>query len=385
MFQDPKERAKAVGTWSGVGGLGATIGVVLSGVIVTEINWRWIFLVNLPVALVVVLIVPRMVRESHQGSDRKLDYMGAVLVTASLTLIVDGLLQAADHSWGSSNVLIPLTVGGALLIAFIVSQRVVRVPLVALSFFRNRTRVTANLATVFNGAGFFTMFFVVTLYMQDVLHWSPLKAGLAWLPFGVMLFVGLAVTTQVLPRFGVKRSLTVSFLVAGLGLFLLSGISTNGGYASHLLPGMLVMALGQGINFIGLQNSSLHKLGHSDAGLGAAVQNTSQQLGGSLGLAVLVSIALRHTDSRLSHGAAASVAATDGYVWALRLGAAAMVVGAIVVATLFENVAFIPPDQAALDAAEAATGATSSDSSSAAASDAKSAASSTGPSAVLES
>jgi hypothetical protein len=297
-----------------------------------------------------------MVAESRMTGDRRVDYVGAVLVAAGLTLAVDGLLNGSDHAWGSRSVLVPLLVGAALLIGFVASQLIVRVPLVPLRFFRNRTRVTANLATIFGGAGFLTMFFTVTLYMQDVLHYSPLKAGLAWGPFGLALFVGLGVVVQVLPRIGVKPALTASFLISALGLYLLSGISTHGGYAAHLLPGMLVMAFGQSISFIGLQNSSLHKLGPADAGLGSAMQNTSLQIGGSLGLSVLVTIALRHTSSRLADGVAPLAAATDGYAWALRLGAAAMVVGALVVVTLFEHVAFIPPDKAALEAAEAAAG-----------------------------
>ncbi|MEZ0093643.1 DHA2 family efflux MFS transporter permease subunit [Streptacidiphilus sp. EB129] len=356
LFHDPKERAKAIGAWGGIAGLGATLGVVISGIIVNEISWRWIFLVNLPVAAIVVFILPRMVTESRMEGDRKIDFMGAVFVTGGLTLVVDGLLNASDHGWGSDNVLIPLLIGTALLIGFGLSQAASKAPLVPLRFFRNRTRITANLATVFAGAGFFTMFFTVTLYMQDVLHYSPLKAGLAWGPFGLMLFVGMAVSMPLLPRIGVKAALTASFVISGLGLYLLTSITPEAHYASHVLPGMLVMAFGQSISFIGLQNSALHKLGPADAGLGSAMSNTSQQLGGSLGLAILVTIALRHTTSRISDGVSPPVAATDGYVWALRLAAAAMIVGAIVVATLFEKVAFTPPDKQALEAAEASAG-----------------------------
>jgi EmrB/QacA subfamily drug resistance transporter len=356
LFHDSTERAKAIGLWGAITALGATIGVVLSGIIVSEINWRWIFLVNLPVALIVVFIVPRMVAESRMTGERKVDYLGAVLVTAGLTLLVDGLLQASDHGWGSSNVLIPLITGAALLVGFVASQLVVRVPLVPLRFFRNRTRVTANLATIFGGAGFLVMFFTVTLYMQDVLHYSALKAGLAWGPFGLALFVGFAVMAQILPKVGVKPALIAAFLISAGGLYLLSGINSHSHYANHLLPGMLVMAFGQAISFIGLQNSALHNLGPADAGLGSALQNTSLQIGGSLGLSVLVTIALRHTSTQLSHGISLTVAATDGYIWALRFAAGASIVGAVVVAVLLEHVAFIPPEQAALEVAEAGAG-----------------------------
>jgi EmrB/QacA subfamily drug resistance transporter len=356
LFTDTRERAKAIGAWGGIIGVGATLGVVISGIIVDEIGWRWIFLVNLPVALMIVFVVPRMVSESRIGGERRIDFMGAVLVTGGLTLMVDGLLNASSHDWGSSTVLIPLLTGAALLTGFAISQAVSKDPLVPRRFFKNRTRVSANVATIFAGAGFFTMFFSLTLYMQDVLHYSALKTGLAWGPFGLMLFAGLGASARILPRFGVRNGLIFSYLLSAAGLFLLGGISTHSSYASALLPGMLVMAFGQAISFVGLINSGLHRLGPADAGLGSAVQNTSQQLGGSLGLAVLVAIAIRHATSEAAHGAAAAVAATDGYALALRLGAAAMIAGAILVTILFEKVDFIAPDKAALEAAEAAAG-----------------------------
>jgi len=151
--------------------------VVISGILVDQIGWRWIFLVNLPVALIVVFVLPRLVSESRMEGDHKVDITGALLVTAGITLIVDGCLQASSHPWGSGSVLIPLLVGAGLLAAFAVSQTIISSPLVPLRFFGNRTRVTAYLATIFSGAGFFAMFFTVTLYMQEVLHYSPLKRG----------------------------------------------------------------------------------------------------------------------------------------------------------------------------------------------------------------
>ena len=200
------------------------------------------------------------------------------------------------------------------------------------------------------------MFFTLTLYMQDVLHYSPLKAGLAWGPFGIALLVGIAVSTKILPRFGVKRGLIFSYTVSGIGLVLLSRIGVTSNYLGILLPGMLVMAFGQGISFPGVQTAGLHGLGPQDAGLGSAVQNTSLQLGGSLGLAIFVTIGLRHTASQTQRSRPALHAATDGYSLALKLSAAAMFVGAILVVALFEHVKFIPPEELALEAAEAAAG-----------------------------
>jgi EmrB/QacA subfamily drug resistance transporter len=355
-FTDQKERAKAIGTWGAIGGIGATLGVEISGIIVDEISWRWVFLVNLPVAAVVIFILPRMVKESRTAADGRVDYLGAVLVTSGLAAVIDGLLQSSSHSWGNATVMIPLAVGAGLLIAFTVSQIVSSQPLVPKRFFRNRTRVTANVATMFGTAGFFSMFFALTLYMQDVLHYSALRAGLAWGPFGLVLLFGFGMAVKLLPVVGVKVGLIFSYLVSALGLYLLSGIGLHGHYAGHLLPGMLVMAFGQSISFMGLINSALHRLGPADAGIGSAVQSTSQQLGGSLGLAVLVSIGLRHIAHQVANGTSQALAATHGYSLTLKLGAAVMAAGAVVVAVAFERVAFIPPEKAALEAAEAGLG-----------------------------
>lgn len=272
-FTDRQERAKAVGAFGAIAGLGATLGVVVSGVIVDEINWRWIFLVNLPVAALVLALLPRMVKESRMNDDPHVDYLGAVLVTGGLATIVDGLLQASSHSWGNTTVVIPLVIGAGLLVSFVASQITNSEPLVPKRFFRNRTRVTANIATAFVTASFFALFFALTLYMQGVLHYSALRTGLAWGPFGVMLLLGFGVSSQLLPKIGVKIGLIVAYLISAGGLYLLSQISSHGDYPSRLLPGMLLVAFGQSISFMGLLNSALYRLGPADAGLGSAMQH----------------------------------------------------------------------------------------------------------------
>jgi EmrB/QacA subfamily drug resistance transporter len=356
LFPDAGERAKAIGAWGGITVIGATLGVVISGVIIDALSWRWIFLVNLPVAVIVLFVLPRMVKESRKAGSRELDVIGALLITSSLVLIADGLLNASTHGWGSTSVVVPLAVGVSLLIAFAITQLRFAHPLIPKTFFKNRTRVSANLVTIFAAGAFLGMFFTVTLYMQDVLHYSPLKAGLAWGPFGLALLVGIAASTQIFPRFGVRYGLIFSYTVSGIGLVLLSRIGPHADYLGVLLPGMLVMAFGQGISFPGVLTAGLHGLDAQDAGLGSAVQNTSQQLGGSLGLAVLVTIGLRHTASKLGDHAPALIAATDGYSLVLKLGAAAMFIGAILVAALFERVKFVSTEELAIEAAEAAVG-----------------------------
>jgi EmrB/QacA subfamily drug resistance transporter len=356
LFPEPKERAKAIGAWGGIAVIGATLGVVLSGIIVDALSWRWIFLVNLPVAAVVLFVLPGMVKESRKEGSRELDVTGALLVTGSLVMLVDGLLNASTHGWGNSAVVIPLAISVGLMVSFVITQLTFKHPLIPNSFFNNRTRVSSNLVTIFGAGAFLGMFFTLTLYMQDVLHYSPLKAGLAWGPFGIAVLVGIVASTQILPKFGVKKGLTFSYTVSGIGLVLLSRIGPHANYLGVLLPGMIVMAFGQGISFPGVQTAGLHGLDAQDAGLGAAVQNTSLQLGGSLGLAVLVTVGLRHTASQIGDHVGALAAATDGYSLILKLSAASMFVGAILVVALFETVKFVPPDELALEAAQAAAG-----------------------------
>jgi EmrB/QacA subfamily drug resistance transporter len=353
MFDDRKERATAVGIWGGLAGLGGTAGVILSGVITSYASWRWVFLINVPIAAVVLIIAPRMVKESQSARRQRIDVTGALLVTASLVLVVYGLLSAATHAWGAGIVVIPLVVGGALMAAFIVSQTVIKEPLVPLRFFRNRTRVVANFGTVLLTSSFITMFFVLTLYMQDIGHYSAIRTGLAYLPFGGALLLGILASVQVLPKIGVKGGLVVAFLFISGGLALLSMITVHVDYPAHILPGFLIMAFGNGVAFPALNNAALHEVGPADAGLASGVENTFLQLGGSLGLSVLVTLALRHATSRIGHGVSAAVATTDGYQLALRVTVGLGIAAALLIALALQRVTFVPPDQQALAIAEA--------------------------------
>jgi EmrB/QacA subfamily drug resistance transporter len=355
LFTDPAERAKAIGAFGGITIMGATLGVVISGVIVSVLSWRWIFFVNIPVAVIALAMVTRMIPESRIPRHARLDWIGAVLITGGLTAIVDGLLSASSHGWGSAAVLVPLLGGAALSIGFVLSQLVIKEPLVPLRFFRSRTRVSANLATGVYLAAFLSMFFLMTIYMQDVLGYSALKTGLVYLPYGILLLVGIAVSMQLMPKVGVRAGTSFAFVLGAIGLFWTSHIHADSSLG-HFLPGMLLLAFGQGIAFPALQNAAVTGLDQSDAGLGSAVQQTSLQLGGSIGLAVLVTVALRHSAGRVAEGVAPAVASTEGYALAVRIGAGVMLAGAVLVLTLFRDVQFIPPEELALEAAESAAG-----------------------------
>jgi MFS family permease len=322
-------------------------------VITSYASWRWVFLINVPIAAVVLIAAPRMVKESRAARRQRIDVTGALLVTASLVLVVYGLLAAATHAWGAGVVVIPLAAGGALMAAFIVSQAVIKDPLVPLRFFRNRTRVVANFGTVLLTSSFITMFFVLTLYMQDIGHYSPVKTGLAYLPFGFALLLGILTSIRVLPKIGVKGGLVVAFLFMSGGLALLSLITVHVDYPAHILPGFLIMAFGNGVAFPALNNAALYEVGPADAGLASGVENTFLQLGGSLGLSVLVTLALRHATSRIGHGVSAAVATTEGYQLALRVAVGLGIAAALLIALALQRVTFVPPDQQALAIAEA--------------------------------
>jgi EmrB/QacA subfamily drug resistance transporter len=345
MFDDPKERAKAVGIWGGLAGLGGSLGVVLSGVLVSYASWRWVFLINVPLAAVVLVLVPRIVKESRSSNRERVDVVGALLITSSLILITYGLLQAATHSWGSDRVVVPLAVGGSLLASFVVSQRIIPSPLVPLRFFRNRTRTVANVATMLLTTCFISTLYIFTLYMQNIGHYSAIRTGMAYLPFGVVLVVGVTLSTQLQPKVGVKPVLFAGFLFMSGGLALLSQIGTHVDYPGHLLPGFLVMAFGNGLAFPPLTNAALHGVGPTDAGLGSGVQNTFLQLGGSLGLAVVVTVALRRAASRVGHGVNAVSATVNGYQLAIRLTVFLGLAAALLVAVAMERVSVVEPDQ----------------------------------------
>lgn len=334
LFTEPAERTRALGIWSALAGLGGTMGVLISGLIVNFVSWRWIFFVNIPIAAVAIALIPGLVDESRaEGTSRRIDVPGAVLVTGGVLALIDGFLAASRHSWGSPNVALPLLIGVAALIALVVVESRTQDPLIPLTFFANRTRVSANVATAVMASGMFGMFFLLTLYLQQVLRYSPLKTGLAYAPFGLGLIAGVALSTNVLAKVGAKAVTTAALAIAGFGMFLLGGVGIHSTYLGNVMPTILLLSFGMGAAFPALQIAALHEVSAEDAGLGSAVQNTVVQIGGSLGLAVLVTLALRRTTSLIAEGTAAPLAATRGYALAFR-GASLAMFGAAIVAFL---------------------------------------------------
>jgi EmrB/QacA subfamily drug resistance transporter len=343
LFPDPVERIKALGLWGGIAGLGGTSGTVISGALVNYASWRWIFLVNLPVALFALSMVPRLVSESKMVRDaHRPDYAGALTGTGGLIAVVDGLLQAARHSWGSGTVLLPLLAGVALLALMVVIEARSDAPLIPLSFFRNRTRVVTNVTTLFFSSAFFSYFFLLTLFEQQVLHYSPIKGGLSYLPFGITIGMGIGIGTALMPRIGVKPLLAFGFFACAIGMVLTSGIDVHSTYVGGVLPGMVVLGFGSGCCFPSTGNASLHEVSGQDSSLASGVQAAFQQVGGALGLSVLVTIGLRHAAGQLRHGVPDALAVTHGYVLSYRVGAGMLLIGGVLVLLLLEHVIATP-------------------------------------------
>lgn len=334
LFTDRVERARALGIWGGLAGLGATVGVVLSGVITEVTSWRWIFLINLPVTAVALVAVPRLVRADQRTGRGSVDVLGAVLVTGSLIAVVHGLLQAAEHSWTAPAVLVPVAAGLAGLAAFVAVEARVSAPLMPLRFFANATRVSANLCTVLLTSAMAAMFFLLTLYMQQALGYGPLQAGLAYLPFCLAFIPGLIATTALTGRGRIRTAIVAGFLISAAGMLLLSLVTPATGYVTHLLPATMILAVGLGMGLPALQNAALHKVSDADAGLASGMQTAVQQLGSALGLAVLVTIALRAADP----AATAAGASTSGYQLAFTAAAGTLAAGALLVLILMRRV-----------------------------------------------
>ncbi len=330
LFTDARERNQAIGLWASLAAVGGTFGTLLSGALNDVTTWRWIFYLNVPVSAIGLALVPRLVPadDPPAGGRGRLDVAGATTVTGAMMLIVVGAVNAATRSWGSVAVVAPLCAGIALGAAFVVIESRVASPLVPLSFLRHRTRMVAVGVNVGFAAAFYANFYLLTLYMQDVRGWSPLQTGLAYLPYGLLIVVGGGLGSVLLSRFGARAVLPLGCALGAVGLFLLSGISVHGSYLAGVLPGSLVLGLGAGLAFPSLGVAALHGAAGRDSGLASGVRNTAYQVGGSFGLALLATLAARHTSALVSTGTSTGSGAAQGYGFALAWGAALMLVAA---------------------------------------------------------
>jgi hypothetical protein len=270
----------------------------------------------------------------------RLDVWGPATAAGGLVGIVGGLLRAASHPWESPPVLAPLVGGAGLLAVMVMVEAWSPQPLIPLRFFANRTPAAANLAGLLFSAAFFTDFFLLTLFEQQVLGYSPLAGGLSYLPFGIGLSAGIGLATALTPRLGVRPLLSAAFARAAAGLLLTSRIGPGASPAGGVLPGKIVLAVSAGVSFLALVNAALHQVTGQDSSLASGVQNAMQQAGGALGLACLVTLALRHAAGQTRQGIAPAAAAAHGYALSFRIGAALLPIGGLLV--LLEHVTAQP-------------------------------------------
>ncbi|HYY33835.1 MAG TPA: MFS transporter [Gaiellaceae bacterium] len=353
-FREGSERNKALGILGAIAGSGAAIGVLAGGVLTEYAGWEWIFFVNVPIGLGALFLVLRYVRESHaEGLMRHFDTAGAVTVTASLMLLVYGLTQSTIAGWGSARTIGVLFGSAVLMAAFIWIEYRSRSPLVPLSFFRRRTPTGANIIGFGLGTMVFGMFFLLSLYMQQVLGFSALKTGVGYLAVALTAVVASGVAQALSTRLSVKPVLLTGLGLLAAGLVYFTQVSVNGSYVSDLLPGFLLIGVGLGFSFVPVSIAALAGATGRDAGLASGLINTTQQIGGALGLAILTTVATTHTNHLLAAGEKAPAALTSGFSLAFWAGAG--FAGLSILATLFalrrEDLVLQPGAEPAAEAA----------------------------------
>ncbi len=333
-FRDGAERNRALGVWGAVAGSGGAAGVLLGGILTDTIGWEWVFWVNVPIGVIAAILAPRLISESKaENKTRTFDVAGAVSVTVGLSTLVYALVDAGNVGWGSTRTLGLLAGAAALLLAFVVIETHSKNPLVPFSFFRRRTVTGANIVGILVGAGLFSMFFFLSLYMQQVLGYSPIKAGLSNLPLALTIIVSAGLASQLVTRIGFKPVLQAGLVFITLGLVWFSQVSVGGGFVTDILGPSLLAAAGLGFSFVAITIAAVSGVPDQQAGLASGLLNTSQQIGGALGLAVLSTIATSKTNHVMAaaQGAESALprALTEGFQVAFLAGAAFGLIGLV--------------------------------------------------------
>ncbi len=318
MFREGAERNKALGIWGGLGAGGATVGVIAGGLLTRYTGWQYIFYLNVPVGVVALLLAPRIVPESRLVTvRRKFDAAGALTGTGGLVLLVDAISQAPQYGWGATRTVGVLAAAAVLLAAFLLIERRVTDPILPLQIFRLRTLAGANVAGLLLGGSFYAFIFVGTLYMQQVLHYSALQSGLAWLAASLTSIALASLSQALVTRGGVKPVMAVGMTMIGAGAIWATQVPVHGHFLANLAGPMVVAGAGTAFAFIPISIAALAGVKEQQAGLASGLLNTSQQLGGAIGIAIASSIAASHTQTLLHAGHAAPAALTGGFQHAL--------------------------------------------------------------------
>jgi len=330
-FNEGTDRLKALGAWGALAGLSSGVGVLLGGLLAGGPGWRWVFFVNPPIALVILIATFRLV-----GDDKKrarlthFDTGGAILATGAMLLAIYALIRAPQVGWNTTRTIAELTGVGVLLVLFVINERRHANPLVPLSIFRIKGLAAADVTQIIAMAGFYSMFFFITLYMQNVLRFSPTRAGAAYVPVTVCVAISAGVCSKLFARIGTRPIMVAGALIAAGGVFWLSQISVHGSYLTDLLPGLVIMALGLGAVFVGVQTAANAGVPPDKAGLAASLVNASFQLGAALGLAIFSAIATSRTNHLLASHVRLPEALTSGFHLALLASGIFLVAAALI-------------------------------------------------------
>jgi EmrB/QacA subfamily drug resistance transporter len=312
-FVEGRERNIALGVWGAVGGIGAAAGVLMGGVLTSALSWSWIFFVNVPVGATALVLTPFLLKESRDASVKSFDALGAVLVTAGLSSVVYAITQAGQDGWLAAKTVSFFAAGLVLLVGFVAWELRHGEPLMRLGILRVKTVSGANVAGFILGTATFSLFLMLTLYMQQVLGYSPMKTGVAYLAVAGTAIFTSAIAAQLVTRIGVKPALLIGMTALTAGLVYFTQVSVHGSYLGDLLPGFLLIAVGLGFSFVPISIAALAGIEAAEAGLASGLINTSQQIGGALGIAALSTIATSRTSHAIAHGSSQASALVTGF------------------------------------------------------------------------
>jgi EmrB/QacA subfamily drug resistance transporter len=345
-FVEGRERNIALGVWGAVGGFGAAAGVLLGGILTDALSWEWIFFVNVPVGVLAFTLAPFLLRESRDANVKTFDVPGAVLVTAGLSSLVYAITQAGQDGWLAGGTIGFFAASFALLAGFVGWELRHPEPLMRFGLLRTKTVAGANVAGFIMGTALFSMFLMLTLYMQQVLGYSAMKTGVAYLAVAGTAIVWSGVAAQLVTRIGVKPVLVTGMTLLTAGLVYFTQVSVGGSYLGDLLPGFLLIGIGIGFSFVPISIAALAGVEPGEAGLASGLINTSQQICGALGIAALSTIATSQADDAVASGSALPTALVDGFTAAFFAGAIIAALGILAAATLIRRDELEQPEEA---------------------------------------
>jgi EmrB/QacA subfamily drug resistance transporter len=341
-FAEGRERNLALGIWGAASGSGGAAGVLLGGALTSALSWSWIFFINVPVGVAVMALSPVLLRESRADlGHRRFDFAGAASITTGLMVLVYALTRATQHGWATAETIGLLVASAVLIGAFFVIESRSKAPLLPLRIFRLRTLTASNVSGLLMGGAIFAQFFLLTLYMQEVLHYSALKTGVAYIGLTLTIIVFSAVAQAMVTRVGIRRILPIGLGLSAAALVLFAQLPVHGNYFSDLFPAFMISGLGLALAFVPMSIGGLTGVSEAEAGIASGLINTTQQIGGAIGVAVATTVATtfttRYVDAHAGTNAFSGAALTHGFQIAFYVLAALAALGALLAAVMLES------------------------------------------------